>query len=241
MCFHNSMSKKAQEAANRFNAQIEISFEPIYHASGFTFPEWPVITSENPDKIKLFRWGLIPFWVKDIEQADKIRAQTLNARSETVFEKPSFRLSIHKKRCLVISTGFFEWHDFNKKKYPYFIHLKEIEIFALAGIYSQWVNKLTGEILNTFSILTTSANPLMAKIHNSKERMPLILSPETEHEWLNSDLSDKQIKSFFPAIDDTKMEAYTISKLITSRKENSNVPEVQKEFEYQELDTFPHE
>lgn len=236
MCFHNAMSKKAQEVANRFNAQIEIGFNPIYHASGFAFPEWPVITAEEPDKIKLFRWGLIPHWVKDEEEAKRIKAQTLNARSETVFEKPSFRLSIHKRRCFVLSTGFYEWQDFNKKKYPYFIHLKDSEIFALAGIYSSWVNKLTGEIFNTFSILTTAANSLMAKIHNSKERMPVILPPEIERDWLMTDLSDEQIKNFFPAIDELKMEAHTISRLITSRKENSDVPEVQLEFIYPELE-----
>lgn len=236
MCFHNAMSKKAQEAANRFNVQIEIGFDPIYHASGFAFPEWPVITAEDPEKIKLFSWGLIPHWVKDSEQAKTIRGQTLNARLETVFEKPSFRTSIHKKRCLVISTGFFEWQDYNKKKYPWFIKLKESEIFSLAGIYSQWVNKSTGEISNTFSIITTNANPLMARIHNSKERMPVILLPENEKEWLNSKLDDAQIKSFFPAIDEKKMEAHTISRLITSRKENSNVPEVQQPFIYPELD-----
>ena len=235
MCFHNSMSKKAQEVANRFNAQIEIGFDPIYHASGFAFPEWPVITAEDPGKIKLFTWGLIPHWVKDVEQAKTVRGQTLNARSETVFEKSSFRTSIHKRRCLVISTGFYEWQDFNKKKYPWFIKLIDTEIFALAGIYSQWINKSTGEILNTFSIITTHANPLMARIHNSKERMPVILPPENEREWLNTDLTDEQIKSFFPAIDDRKMEAHTISRLITSRKENSNVPEVQEEFVYPEL------
>ena len=236
MCFHNSMSKKAQEVANRFNAQIEIGFEPVFHASGFSFPKWPVITAEEPDKINLYRWGLIPHWVKDEEQAKKIKAQTLNARSETVFEKPSFRLSIHKRRCFVLSTGFYEWQDFNKKKYPYFIHLKDSEIFALAGIYSSWVNKLTGEIFNTFSILTTAANSLMAKIHNSKKRMPVILPPEIERDWLMTDLSDEQIKNFFPAIDELKMEAHTISRLITSRKENSDVPEVQLEFIYPELE-----
>ena len=235
MCFHNSMSKKAQEVSNRFNAQIEIGFEPIYHASGFSFPEWPVITAEEPEKIKMYQWGLIPQWVKDEEQAKKIRGQTLNARSETIFEKPSFRLSIHKKRCFVLSTGFFEWQDFNKKKYPYFIHLKKSELFALAGVYSKWVNKSTGEIFNTFSIITMAANPLMAKIHNSKERMPVILPPKIERDWLNKDLTDEQIKNFFHAIDDREMKAHTISRLITSRKENSNVPVVIEKFEYPEL------
>src|SRR6186713_854922 len=108
MCFHNSLSKKAQEVANRFNAQVELDFDPVYHATGFTYPAWPVITAEDPDKIKLYRWGLIPHWAKDFETAKQIRAQTLNAKSETVFEKPSFKFSIHQKRCMVLSTGFYE-------------------------------------------------------------------------------------------------------------------------------------
>ncbi len=237
MCFHNSMSKKAQEVANRFKAQAEIDFDPIFHGNGFTYPEWPVITAEDPDKIKLYRWGLIPNWVKDTETAKKIRTQTLNARSETVFEKPSFRNSIHKKRCMVISTGFFEWQDFNKKKYPYFIHLKTTEIFAMAGIYSHWVDKSTGEIFRSFSILTTEANPLMAKIHNSKLRMPVILLPEKEKEWIQPDLKDEQIKSFFSPINEKLMTAHTISKLVTSRTENSNVPEVIENYKYAELES----
>jgi putative SOS response-associated peptidase YedK len=235
MCFHNSLSKKAQQVANRFNAQVEIEFDPIYHGNGFSFPDWPVITSEAPDTIKLYKWGLIPHWAKDLATAKQVRTQTLNAKSETVFEKPSFKFSIRKNRCMVISTGFYEWQDCNKKKYPYFIKLKSEEIFALAGIYSHWVDKQTGEIFRTYSILTTNANPLMAKIHNMKERMPVILLPDKERDWINPDLTDEQIKSFFPGIDERLMEAHTISKLITSRTENSNVPGVQEAFTYTEL------
>jgi putative SOS response-associated peptidase YedK len=170
-----------------------------------------------------------------MDTAMKVRTQTLNAKSETVFEKPSYKFSIHKKRCMVVSTGFYEWQDCNKKKYPYFIRLKSSDIFALAGIYSHWVDKSTGELFRTFSILTTHANPLMARIHNLKERMPVILLPERERDWLNPDLTDEQIKTFFPGIDERLMDAYTISKLITSRTENSNVPAVQEKFSYPEL------
>jgi putative SOS response-associated peptidase YedK len=229
------MSKKAQEVANRFNAQVEIDFDPVFHGVGFTYPEWPVITEDKPDTIQLYRWGLVPPWAKDIETAKKIRAQTLNAKSETVFEKPAYKFSIRKKRCMVVSTGFYEWQDCNKKKYPYFIRLKSTEIFSLAGIYNDWLDKATGEIMRTYSIITTQANPMMARIHNLKERMPVILLPERERDWLNPDLTDEQIKSFFSAIDERLMQAHTISRLITSRTENSNVPEVQNEFIYPEL------
>ena len=180
MCFHNSLSKKAQEIANRFNAKAEIDFEPIYYASAFTFPAWPVISEEEPDTINMFRWGLIPHWVKDETQSKELRKMTLNAKSETVFEKPAFKFSIHKKRCLVLSTGFYEWRAYQKKKYPYFIRMKKIELFAMAGIYSVWNNKSTGESVSSFSILTTQSNPLLSKIHNVKERMPVLLLFQTE-------------------------------------------------------------
>ncbi len=236
MCFHNSLSKKAQEVATRFSAQAEIEFEPIFYASAFTFPSWPIISEEEPNKISMFRWGLIPHWVKDELQAKEIRAMTLNAKSETVFEKPAFKFSIRKKRCLVISTGFYEWRDYQKKKYPYFIRMKRTKLFAMAGIYSSWNDKVTGEIVKSFSILTTQSNPLLTKIHNLKERMPVILPPESEREWLNNELTDEQIRSFFPAIDDRLLEAHTISRLITSRVKNPNTPEVQEEFDYAELE-----
>ena len=149
---------------------------------------------------------------------------------------PAFKFSIRKKRCLVLSTGFYEWRDYQKKKYPYFIWMKKTELFAMAGIYSSWNDKATGEIVKSFSILTTRSNPLLTKIHNVKERMPVVLPPESEREWLNNELTDEQIRSFFPAIDDRLLEAHTISRLITSRVENPNTPEVQEKFEYAELE-----
>lgn len=237
MCYHNSLTKKAVEISSRFKAKIEpeIEFESIYHANGFSYPKWPVITSGEPDRIQLFSWGLIPFWVKTKEDALKFKVNTLNAKAETIFEKPSFKFSITKKRCLIPSTGFFEWRDFNKKKYPYFIHLKNEEIFSMGGIYETWVDKETGEICNTFSIVTTEANSLMAMVHNSKKRMPLILSGDYEAAWLDKSFKKDQIPELMKPFDETLMKAYTISKLITSRTEPSNVPEISQPFSYSEL------
>jgi len=238
MCFHNSLSESAQKIESRFNAKFEsgVDFQPIYHASGFSFPKWVVITTEKPNTIQMYQWGLIPHWTKSLEDATEFRANTLNAQSETVFEKPSFKFSINKKRCLVMSTGFYEWQDINKKKYPYFIKLKNKTLFAMAGIYQNWTDRTTGELFNTFSILTTSANPLLEKIHNTKKRMPVIVSADKEIEWISTKLSSEKIKSFFTPFNEQQMIAYTISKLITSRIENSNVPEVQNEYIYEELE-----
>ncbi|MDD5570227.1 MAG: SOS response-associated peptidase [Bacteroidales bacterium] len=237
MCFHYALSKTSQELRNRYNAKsgFEKEFKPVYHANGFSFQELPVITAENPDTIQFYKWGLIPIWTKNTDDALKIRAQTLNAKSETIFEKPSFRYSITAKRCLVPSTGFFEWHEFKNKKYPYFITLKNNEIFSLAGIYENWTNKSTGEIFNTFSIITTKANSLVEKIHNTKKRMPVILSHENEDLWLKLNLKRGEIENLTIPFDSSKMKAYTVSKLVSTKKENSNVPEVTKEYFYQEL------
>ncbi len=126
-------------------------FGPVYVQSAFTYPAWPVITSNQPDHISMLKWGLIPHWVRDETTALKIRNSTVNARIETVHEKQSFRMPVRSRRCLVLVDGFFEFREVNKQKYPYFIQLKEGRPFAMAGIYDQWTNQSTGEILNPFN------------------------------------------------------------------------------------------
>lgn len=234
MCFHNALSVVAQKLENRYNAKFnqQANYNPIYHGHAFGFMKWPVITNKKTNEIQEFNWGLIPSWVKSKEEAQKIRTYTFNAQSETAFEKPSFKTSIKSKRCIIPSTGFFEWQTVNLKKYPYFISLINQEIFSMAGLWEEWTDKQTGEILNTFSILTTVANPLMEKIHNIKKRMPVILLPEYENYWLEDDISKERIVSICKPINDDLMHAYTISKLISSKNENSNIEEVQKENKY---------
>lgn len=236
MCFHYSLTKERTEIEIQLGIYFQDDWQPIYHANGFSFLKMPVITQDNPSIIQQFSWGLIPAWVQSKADADKLKAQTLNARSETVFEKPSFRSSITHKRCLILADGFFEWMDFNKKKYPHYIHLKPESVFCFAGIFSSWVDKETGELLHTFSILTTKANLLMSKIHNSKQRMPVIVSPKFYNLWLNAESSKSDIQSLLlKPYPDADMNAYTISKLITSRSENSNTLSVIEPFDYPEL------
>ena len=129
MCYNISyIEKRAEKYVERFseilqhdgNDQLKL-FETLpnyYFVSGFSHPELPII---KEDGIGFYRWGLIPFWVKDADYAKDIRTKTLNAVGETVFEKPSFRAAVSKKRCILPINGFYEWRDFNKKKYPYFI------------------------------------------------------------------------------------------------------------------------
>jgi len=226
MCFHFSLTQQMAkiEAAFQVNWDGE-EWQPVYHADGFTFLKMPVITQENPRNIQLFNWGLIPSWVKTKIDADKLKVQTLNARSETVFEKPSFRSSIKHQRCLVPADGFFEWMDVSGKKIPHYIFMKGKKIFCFAGIYSDWADKETGELMQTFSILTTSANPMMEKIHNLKHRMPVIVDPSEYQSWLQKDTTTEKINSFFHPYPEENMDYYPISKRITSRTEDSNVPE----------------
>ena len=238
MCFHLSLSKTAQQIENRFNAKFfnAKNFSPVFHASGFKYPEHPVVTNHAKEEIGFFNWGLIPSWVKSKEAADEFRAYTLNARTETIFDKPSFRSAIVKRRCLIPASGFFEWQTIGTKKYPYYISLKNQEIFSFAGIWESWEEpSLDGERVNSFSILTTEANELMAKIHNIKKRMPVILPANKEDYWLSPNLKKEEIEKFFTQYPSEEMQAHTISKRITSRSDNPNSAETLEPFVYAEL------
>lgn len=237
MCFNISVHLMPAYLETRFHATFKEpeKLKPIYHSSAFTTPYLPIIANTDPGHIQFFQWGLIPFWVKDEDKANKIRFNTFNAKSETVFEKPSFKVAIKNKRCLVLVDGFYEWQEVKGKKYPYYIKMANSEAFALAGIWDIWENKTTGDKKNTFSIITTRANPLLEKIHNKKKRMPVILKPEDEQRWLSDELDVDGINSLLVPYDEQELEAYTVSKLISTRGQNSNVPEVMKRFEYGEL------
>lgn len=186
MCFYTTQTKEALEVENRFKAKFSnlkhFSKSEVYN--GFTFPQTPVIANTNPEIIDFFSWGLIPFWAKDIE----IRKNTLNAKIETLSEKPSFKHCL-TNRCLVIVDGFFEWQWLDPKgkiKQKHKIILPDFSLFALGGLWSEWVNKETGELIKSYTIVTTPANEFMSKIHNSKKRMPLILTPQNENRWLDN-------------------------------------------------------
>lgn len=184
MCFHTQSNKTVKQLEKRFDGRF---LAPEWYtpniANAFTFPLIPVIANDRRDVIQGFNWGLIPPWAKDTS----IRKSTLNARLETLDQKPSFKPSL-SKRCLVLADGFFEWKWLDqqgKSKQKYLLTLPNEEAFAFAGLWNSWADKCTGQLLNTFTIITTAANDLMSEIHNTKKRMPVILYPEAEKEWLN--------------------------------------------------------
>ena len=219
MCFYNSQSKRALDLANRYGRKtdiIEIVQEIIdeqYKVNAFTNPVCPIITQSS--SIQPAKWGLIPNWIKTEEEAAKVRKMTLNARSETVFNLPSFRIPILKNRCLISSTGYFEFHHAGKDAIPYYIFLKDEEIFSLGGIYELWKNPATNEIIQTFSVLTVPANELCTAIHNSGKnpfRMPLIISKENEEQWLDNSQKADDIKKLLLPFENKRMDAYPISR-----------------------------
>ena len=238
MCYNVSTKKISKETEKQFKAKIDpaVTVPFKYYVSGFTQPLVPVISALKPELITAFNWGLIPDFCKTDLDAKDMQAKTLNAKSETVFTLPSFKNSIREKRCLVIVDGFYEWRTIGKQKYPYFIQYKDHEVFAMGGIFNDWVNRQTGEQTHTFSIITTPANALMSKIHNDKMRMPFILPKGTERDWLNPNLKDNEIVDLMKPLAEGELEAYTISKLITNKNKNPDTPELQLAFEYPELE-----
>jgi putative SOS response-associated peptidase YedK len=185
MCFHVKQTASPKAMSQRFDAEIAsgLLFAPQEHINGFSFPLLPVITQQEPSLIQPLSWGLIPSWAKN----DEIKKMTLNAKIETLHEKPAFK-EVVAQRCLVIANGFYEWQWLDhkgKNKIKYEIGLENEALFAFAGLYAHWVEPNTGALKSTCTILTTAANELMANIHNSKKRMPVILHPKDEQLWLN--------------------------------------------------------
>ena len=237
MCYYISLTTKPADIMVKFGVEFPASesFQPMYSVNAFTFPEIPVISSEDPRQVQYYTWGLIPSWVKNKESANQIRQQTLNARAETIFEKPSFRHSIRKKRCLILVDGFYEWRHIGRKTYPYHINLKSNEPFAIAGIWDSWTDPTTAKTIKTCSVITIAANELLAKVHNTRKRMPVILKKEHGTKWLKDRLSDNEIKAMLLSYDTNAMTAYPVSKTVNKLGVNTKDDSVLKEIDYPEL------
>lgn len=208
-----------------------------FHLAGFSHPELLIVSSISPLKIEKAKWGLIPYWVKDEKQAFQIWNKTINARGETIFEKPSFRKAAKDGRCLIIVDSFFEHHHVKKQSYPFRIKLKNGEPMILAGIYDAWVNKETGEEVLTVAMVTTSANPLMAKIHNNPKvpepRMPLVLTENDARNWLST-APEMEIELLVRPFDEKQLTVHTVQKL-RGKASLGDVSEAVEPYHYDEL------
>lgn len=212
-----------------------------YHVSGFAHPKLLVFTDKNPDEPQAFTWGLIPSWVKDAKTAASLSNQTLNARGETIWEKPSFRSSAKSKRCLVYLDAFYEHHHYKGKTFPFHVSMKDDSPMVIAGLWEEWVNKETGEIVNTVTLVTTEGNPLMTKIHNNPKaegpRMPVILPREKQDEWLmvcKSDEDKSKINSLLIPFEENLMQAHTVNRL-KGKEAVGNVEAAEQPHAYEEL------
>ena len=238
MCFTISVEKKAKEAIRKYindneDVQCEIDFnEDFYLISGFAHPKLPTI---KQGKIELSEWGLIPSFAYSDEMAKDIREKTLNARSDTIHDKPSYKSSIKAQRAVLVVDGFFEWKHEGSTKIPYYIYPKDNTVFNIGCIYNQWTNKLTGEVVDTFSIITTDANPMMEIIHNSKKRMPLILSKSDIGAWINPSTDINAINSLMRPFPESEMESYQISKSAGNSRINRNYPGIKERVDNPDL------
>ncbi len=177
----------------------------------------PVVLRNSPNRVEWLKWGLVPFWSKE----PKAGYSTINARAEGIADKPTYRKPIRSQRCIVPADGFYEWQKTGVGKQPYYIQLKDGQLFGFAGLYDIYRDQ-DGQELKTFTIITTEANELMAPIHN---RMPVILRPEDEDLWLDKAVTDPQavvgLLQPYPA---ELMVAYPVSKLVN--KPENDLPEL---------------
>ena len=175
-----------------------------------------VIKHNNENKLEKLHWGLVPFWAKDIS----IGSRMINARAETVSQKPSFRNAFRKRRCLIPADGFYEWKGEKGNKQPYYVAIPSGEPFAFAGLWETWTDKETGEesVYKSCTIITTAASESIREIHH---RMPVILDPKFHEKWLNAEIQDP--KALQVIINDGiihDMKYYPVSKLVNSVKNN---------------------
>lgn len=252
MCYDIKASKEAQlKRARRYGDEkavkeieesiLPLTDLPLFHATGFQHPKLLVYTNRDPKVPEVSTWGLVPHWVRDSKQKEKYWNNTLNARGESVFEKPSFRDAARQQRCIIPVDGFYEHHHFKGNTYPYFIHRKDREPLSLAGLWNEWTDPESGHTLHTFSIVTTKGNPMMARIHNNPRlegpRMPLILPEELEDAWLapGDDVLDlKALESLMLPYPEDALEAYTVNRL-RGKEYSGNVPGISNEVLYPEL------
>jgi putative SOS response-associated peptidase YedK len=210
-----SQTTELEVLKNRFGFSSNgITLNPRYNIAPGQLS--PVVIREGRNTLKMMRWGLVPSWAKDASIGYKM----INARAETITQKSSFKHSFKVRRCLVLTDGFYEWRNKEKKesKIPYRFVLKSREPFAFAGLWESW-KAPDGSILPSFTIITTEPNELVKPIH---DRMPVILKQEDEDIWLDNDFRDvKKLFSILVSYPSQMMEAYEVSTLVNSPRNDT--------------------
>ena len=226
MCYHVSIRGSQYLKLELPDYRVDYQNDPIYHVSGFTRPFLPVTLNTEQDAVVSAQWKLLPFWVKNEEQAKKY-ANTLNAESESIFEKASYKNYIGKYRGLLWVDGFYEPHKNEKTgaSENYYIYTPNKGLFTIGVVVAPWANQDTGEIINTFSVITTEANPLLAKIHNEKKRMPLLIGENERDAWLNANNKGEIERIMHPY--SGELNAHKVYRVTADRTGDTNRPEIQ--------------
>lgn len=227
MCYKSTLTKplKSLVAYKNTRAKIPELYKPSYNIDGFTHPHILIIPQEDSKMMYPAKWGLIPeFQLGDPDGFYKEgKYNTLNARDDKVFNSPSYRKPILEGRCLIFADGFYEPHEYMKKKQPYFCYIpggdsiEDRELFTFAGIYTH-----TGDGGFFVSLITVAANSFFAEVHNAKLRMPLVLNPNVEDAWIEKGQSPNILKDIMKEGFTSKpFEAYPVSNLLYSKTKNT--------------------
>jgi putative SOS response-associated peptidase YedK len=204
MCGRFTIHSRPEEIESRFHLTVDRDrYEPTYNAAPGKI--LPVITNSEPQRLSFFKWGLVPYWASD----PKVGNRLINARAETLLEKPSFKSAMEQRRCLIPVNGFYEWRRQGTVKHPYYITLTDTRLFALAGLWESWQDS-KGKVLNTFAIITVPPNTFMRPIYN---RMPAILHPNDERIWLE-DTFTKDLLTLLQPYSKKSLTAHPVSQRV---------------------------
>ena len=207
MCGRFTLVSPYVAVTERFHASASPDLRPRYNIA----PGQDVlcVIRDGANRLEPLRWGLIPFWAKD----PAIGSRLINARAETLAEKPSFRNAFAKRRCLVVADGFYEWRPAGKRRVPVYIFLKSKKPFGFAGLYERW-KAPDGNEIHTCTIITTDANDLVRPIH---DRMPVIVSADAEDRWLDpGEGSRERLQSLLTPYPSGEMDAYDVNSIVNS-------------------------
>jgi putative SOS response-associated peptidase YedK len=224
MCARYTLSKKEKELAKAYEVKLPPNYVPNFNLA--PTQEGLIITADEPAVAQHMHFGLVPHWAESV----KLNFSTLNSRSEEAATNRTWSpLLKHHKTCLVLADGFYEWDRRSGSSVPYHFTLTNREVFAFAGLWSQWKDKFSGELYRSFTIMTTKANDLVGKIHDPKFRMPVILDKSAESLWLSKDLSTSELLSLCNPYPDDLMNCFQVSSKVNAtviNKQHNNHPEL---------------
>lgn len=231
MCYETTLTKTKKQVKATFDKGFAFPglYEPYYHQSGFTHPNLQIIKMDEADTIYPAQWGYVPSWGMDDTQAFRKKYNTLNIKSETLFQGLS-KEAAYDKRCLIIADGFFEPHRTAGVSIPYFCYIPterfddKRDLFVFGGIYSEMD---TASNRYSCSILTMEANSFFSEVHNIKKRQPFVIDEGLYNEWFNPDLSEKNVLELIKnGFTSKEFKAHPVSADLYKRNINTNKPSI---------------